>query len=233
MGGYKGGVTTWPPESVHGFDGWAAVFTDAVGSTEALISNDGARVHLRVLGVRFAGAWLDDFAPVGNEPVPGRLRLHRGDLCDYRLEFRVPMTVREGADDVATALDVCVELGPPTERGGLSHEWVQLRLSFDGAEEYTTRRHDLFETALDEVREHLGAGSLLKCCFGCDFSDYSPYGNGMFGTLYCFRTAKEQYRRVVGKDEIFELWDEAAGAVQETWLCEEWEARAANRGYRG
>lgn len=226
-------MSNWPPKSTHAFDGQPATFTDAVGSTDAVLSNDGSRVHLKVLGASFTSECLDDFAAVDDGPIPSRLLLHKGGLCGYTLDFQAPMTLAEGSKDVSAVLRVCVKLGTPAERGNLSHESVQLRLSFDGVVEHTTKQHGLFESALDELREHLPPGSRLKCCLGCDFSDYSPYGNGLFGTLYCFRTVKDRYRRVASKGDIFDLWDEAAGAVQETWLCDEWEARAADRGYRG
>jgi hypothetical protein len=228
----QGSVTSWPPKSPHAFDQHAAVFTDAVGSTDALISNEGARLHLKVLGSAFAGEFLDDFAPIGQGPTSARFRLQHGLLCDYTLDFKLPMTLTEGSNALSTAVGVRVGLGSPAERGALTEEWVQLCLSADGGA-YTTGRHDLVETALIELGERLPGRGRLRCCFGCDFSDYSPYGNGVFGTLYCFRTAKREYRRVVDKDALFDLWDKTAGAVQETWLCEEWEPRIAGRGYRG
>lgn len=54
--------------------------------------------------------------------------------------------------------------------------------------------------------------------------------------LACFRGIKDHYRLVKGKrspGSIFDVWDERTEFVQETWLCEEFEHRIGDRGYRG
>ena len=76
-------------------------------------------------------------------------------------------------------------------------------------------------------------GGHLRACVCCAFSDYSPYGHGLFGGMACFRDVKEAYRRVSTKQALFELWPRLSGYVQETHLCPEFELRRPGAGYRG
>ena len=77
-------------------------------------------------------------------------------------------------------------------------------------------------------------GEYLKACINCAFSDYSPFGHGLFGGLACFRDNKEGYRMVKTKHDLFRVWGTMTGVlVQETFLCREFERRFPDTGYRG
>jgi hypothetical protein len=73
----------------------------------------------------------------------------------------------------------------------------------------------------------------LQTCFCCAFSDYSPYGNGLFGDLACFRDNKQPYLAVETKRDFLALWDTYTEFVQETYHCGEFERRKPGTGYRG
>jgi hypothetical protein len=77
------------------------------------------------------------------------------------------------------------------------------------------------------------AGTYLKTCINCAFSDYSPSGHGLFGGLACFRDNKTGYRAVRTKRDLFGIWITMTGFVQETFLCPEFERRSPGTGYRG
>jgi hypothetical protein len=82
--------------------------------------------------------------------------------------------------------------------------------------------------------EQLRPDYYLKNCYGCAFSDYSPYGNDTFGTLICFRDCKSAYTAVTGKVGLLELLSRDRGlTVQETYLCDQFEERKKGTGYRG
>jgi len=70
-------------------------------------------------------------------------------------------------------------------------------------------------------------------CFGCQFADYSVYGNGAFGNMMCFRNVKERYNAVISKLDYRQIHDSFDGMVQEVYLCDEFRRRRPGAGYRG
>jgi hypothetical protein len=73
----------------------------------------------------------------------------------------------------------------------------------------------------------------MVACINCMYSDYSPYGHGLFGWMMCFRNIREEYRRVRGKADFWSVHDRYDRLVQETYLCPVFERRVPGTGYRG
>lgn len=207
-------------------------FTDASGSSDGTLSNDGSTLVLTVRGVAFRGGSLDDFEPVGDSE-PSGFRLHRGDLCAFRLDGVLPVRVTVGGRIQEGAVRFRLELGEPAPNGGLDRETVQLTLVVGERSWSSPGTAGHFEDELLAIVGQLPPDVALRSCLACGLSDYSPLGNGLFGTLYCFRDTPAAYRQVSSKDELFELWDDSAGPVQETWHCDDWEPRQPGAGYRG
>ena len=91
-----------------------------------------------------------------------------------------------------------------------------------------------FEQALLQICEKCGDEYLLKCCFTCQYSDYSPYGCDDFGSMLCYRKHKAVYLTVNDKDGYFEKLEGLDYEIrQETNLCWEFEERTRCEGYRG
>ena len=84
-----------------------------------------------------------------------------------------------------------------------------------------------------DLQRQLPAGSYLRACITCAYSDYSPGGNGLFGGLACFRGHKAEYLAVRSKRDLLDIWDKRTGFVQETYLCPEFDRRQPGSGYRG
>jgi hypothetical protein len=109
---------------------------------------------------------------------------------------------------------------------------LRLRLHIKEHEYLSSGKTGWFEDELLDLARQLPAGTYLKACINCAFSDYSPYGHGLFGGLACFRNSKQEYRQVKSKGDLFQIWEKNAGFVQETYLCPEFERRT-RAGYRG
>lgn len=91
-----------------------------------------------------------------------------------------------------------------------------------------------FERNLLKLNRMIKNEYIMHCCFTCQYSDYSPYGNDDFGTMLCYKKYKAEYLKVNTKDEYFEhLEGLDCEAKQETYLCEEYEPRGKCEGYRG
>ncbi len=182
-------------------------------------------------GVEFRGSWFDDFEPGGGVDAALGFRWHHGDLADCVIGAEMPVATA-GGDREAT-LQVRLDLAIREYRGGQDEPNLTLRLGLGDDPAGIEGRGQTFEQALLRIQAALPAGAALKCCFGCQFSDYNPFGQGLFGCMACYRGCKSAYTRVRGKRDLFEILDRATETVQETGLCPEFEVRTPGMGYRG
>lgn len=211
-----------------------ATYTDSSGSEDVTIFNDGEVLRMTVRGVLFAGSSFEDFAPVhGPPPAELGFTLHDGDLCSCVVECEFPLPVTVEGEDQAALLCSRLKFADPTPAGGLTDEVLTLELKLGGTSYRSGGTSGWYEDELLDIQRALPEGSYLKACITCAFSDYSPYGHGLFGSLVCFREAKEAYRAVNSKAALLEIWSECSGDVQETFLCAEYERRRPGAGYRG
>jgi hypothetical protein len=111
--------------------------------------------------------------------------------------------------------------------------------------EYSRRAHDSeefsvsceslwFEGNLQELCRLMEQIYELRCCFTCQWSDYSPYGSDDFGTMLCYRAHKAEYLKVNDKDDYLErLSGLTCEQRQETYICPDFVPRDQCEGYRG
>ena len=161
--------------------------------------------------------------------------LSDGALCSCTLEWVIPVRVQLGGNAADGLLECQLRLGDPAPkpRGGLDAEDLTMVLGI-GARRYpTTRPHGSFEDALADIHRQLPAEQYVRACVACAWSDYHPAGNPLFGGLACFRGNKEAYRHVTDKAGIFQVWNTRTEWVQETHVCDEFERRGPDAGYRG
>lgn len=99
----------------------------------------------------------------------------------------------------------------------------------------TQRASELeFEFPLQDICQQIAQEYYLKCCFTCQYSDYSPYGNDTYGCMLCYCRHKEDCLKVNSKDDFFEYLEGKDFDVrQETYLCSEYAPRNQAEGYRG
>ena len=93
-----------------------------------------------------------------------------------------------------------------------------------------------FETALLDLQAQLRTlpePLSIKACISCQYSDYSPYGNGLFGSMLCFRNIAAEYSQVTDKASFWAVHDRFERQVQETYLCPQFALRKPGTGYRG
>ena len=198
------------------------------------IENDGATLTMELRGTFFIGSTLDDFEPASETPPEflSSFRLSQGTLVGYELRSKWPIRLLVQGESVAAQLGLQLKVGVPEPGLGGRVNAYSFALSLNGEEGVGTplKESEDFERGLLDLE--LPAGTSFHACISCAFSDYSPYGSGLFGTLACFRDTKEEYRQVRGKNVEF-LWPRMAGLVQETFLCDDFEKRMPGTGYRG
>jgi len=216
---------------------WPGHYTDRHGREAVVFVSDGhERIRTTIRGVVFEGGGMDGLGALSGEPPPESFTfLEDGTLCSCLLEWQEPLPVTvEGEGTRAGALHCALRMGDRAPDGfAVDGQELSVFLRLDGRDHPAEGVHHDMEGALHEIQRGLPSGTRIRACIACAWSDYNPIGSGLMGALACFRDAKDTYRRATGKDDIFACWDLRTEWVQETWVCEEFEQRVGNPGYRG
>ena len=213
-------------------------YCDQNGEADASIESNGRVLHLTVRGVRFSGDSFDYLQLIEDEANLSHVALatfsfKHNTLYSYALECEIPVFVTSECGTEAAVLQI--RLGDPALECDVATgvKDLELELMYDGRSYKSAPQEGWFENALDDIQKLLPAETYIRCCFTCPLSDYSPYGNGMFGSLACFRDNKEGYLAVRGKGGLFDVWGTMTEFVQETYLCPQFQKRVPGTGYRG
>ncbi|QSQ22845.1 hypothetical protein JY651_48440 [Pyxidicoccus parkwayensis] len=221
---------TFSPPLLH-----PGTYRDAHGTEPIVIHNDGHTLSTRIRGCELSGADFDGLTLVGEASAAeaAGLTLNRGDLCACELSCELPLQITTPEAVETAVLRMRLVLGSPDARGGIDSEVLHLELDVRGQTFRSSGTSGWFEDELLDVQRKLPGGLSLRACITCAFSDYSPYGHGLFGCMACFRDNKQGYRAAIGKKGLFEVWSTLTGYVQETYVCPEFERRTPGTGYRG
>lgn len=215
---------------------YPARYIDKNGEVRTVIHIDGRILHVQLRGVDFIGYDFDGLE-ADHKADRGKLKtftLQSGELCACIIECELSIDVLIDGQTRKGILDTQLELGNPANNGGLDKEILNLTLRYEDKIIRSSGMSGWFEGELLDIQRNMPSGHHLKICFGCAFSDYSPYGHGLFGNMYCFRGNKEEYLRVKSKNELFAIWHTAEEEpVQETYVCPEFQIRKEGTGYRG
>lgn len=219
---------------------YPARYKDRNGSETTELHNDGALLTMVVRGVKFEGNDFDRFEPK-DCPDPTQLAsftfLH-GSLCFCVIEADISVPVVTPTREVDGMLTFELKLGEPLPTGQMDSERLTLRLAVNNQTYSSEGKSGWFEDEMLDVQRKLPTGTFMKACINCAFSDYSPYGHGLFGNMICFRANKSGYQALPSgtdfeKDAYFDVMDTVSEMVQETFLCPEFKRRKPGTGYRG
>jgi hypothetical protein len=216
-----------------------AWYRDQKGELEGTMEAGEGGFVLEVGGVRFEGSSPDGLEAVSHAPLAQveRFRLHHDSLCGCELEWSQPIDVIVGERVEQGELYARLVLGHPGPHGELDAE--QMTLGVERAGRLITAQGGYYEEILSRIGASMPQGEWLRCCFTCAFSDYSPYGQGLVGSMMCFVECADPYRVNDdvdhAKDALFDLIDRASPLVfvVETHVCGRYEARRAGAGHRG
>jgi hypothetical protein len=214
---------------------YPARYKDRFGDEATTILKDSEALTMIVRGVRFRGIDFDSFE-AQEVPDPAHLSsftfLH-GSLCFCIIEADIPVPVVTQTGTVDGLLTFTLDLGEPLPTGQMDRERLNLRLAVNGQHYFSGGKTGWFEGEMVDLQSKLPPGTFMKACINCAFSDYSPYGHGLFGGLACFRGNKTCYLAVICKDDLLAVWHTMTEFVRETYLCPEFERRVPGTGYRG
>ena len=214
---------------------YLATYTDVHGDEPTKIINDGKTLRMVVRGVEFSGSDFDSLGPpeiIASEQLQA-FPIHNDALCSCRIECQMPIAIDDNGLQANGELFVQLSLGDPAPNGALDSEKLSIVLDFDGRTYVGPGTSGWFEDELLGIQAGLPHGVFMKCCINCLYSDYSPYGHGLFGCMMCFRNIKAEYVKVKTKADFWSVHDRYDRWVQETYLCPEFTRRARGTGYRG
>jgi hypothetical protein len=209
-------------------------YCDARGQDAIAFLNDGETLRTTIRGVEFAGPDFDSMSPVDRTSDLVDFTLSRTDLCACCFAFDIPVPVVVHGTDAPGVLHVRLELGAPAHNGGIDRERLDLVLEYGEHRVASSgRSRGFFEDELADIRRQLPEHVFIKACINCLYSDYSPFGHGLYGGMMCFRNIKAEYLQVRSKRDLFSLHGRQDRFVQETYLCSEFSRRIPGTGYRG
>jgi hypothetical protein len=219
------------------------IYRDAAGEREGTMLDDGTRFVVELCGLVLEADSPDSLSPIDQTPwpEPARLLLHHGQLCGAELEWERPIVLLDEADQPRQAtLHNHLTLGLPAPNGGLDACDLRLALTLDdGSLLDSSPSCGDYEQAMLQIAAKLPDGWALRCCLGCGLSDYHPVGQGLIGSLMCFKDHADAYRDIWwhehAKDALFGLLDAIPPPplVHETHHCPRFERRPRGAGYRG
>ena len=214
---------------------YIGTYPDQHGSEALVFRNDSTSLTATIRGVHFSGSDFDLLEPAIDTRAEsvGSFTLSSGYLCKCSFTIEIPVPVVLSHSVTTGIITAKLDLGAPSTNGGVEHEQLMLTLTVWELRIVSSGRSGHFENELLEIQGELPEGAYLKACINCLYSDYSPYGNGLFGNMLCFRNIKDEYLRVTSKEEFWTVHGREDRQVQETYLCEQFMLRIPGTGYRG
>lgn len=205
---------------------YPTTYTDQFGKEETAFVSDGVSLTISIRGVRFEGHfWELRLIDADSELIRQQFELIDGldvegnptqILANFSLWVKIPIKVvtLDGEE-----LDALVEVDKRAQ--------TQLYFLIGGRGAKFKRNN--FEQGLSKEFTKPFQIQHVKCCLNCKFSEYSPFGHEPFGDLMCFKNCKTEWANI-GYHGLYsaENWSNLLGRiyVQETYRCEEFEAKA-------
>jgi hypothetical protein len=215
-------------------DTYPTIYTDKYGVEHTTITNDGTLLRILLRGVPFEGTDFDSLEATvaADDPRLSQFSLNKNELCSCHIDCQIPILIVQPHGESDGTLLVHLELGNPTPRGGLDKEILQINLQYQDRCIASAGKSGWFEDELGDIQHQLPDNVYMKACITCLFSDYSPAGHGLFGCMMCFRNIKDEYVKVHSKQDFWRVHTRRERAVQEIFLCPEFQRRIPGIGYR-
>ncbi|WP_378173985.1 DUF6304 family protein [Aquimarina sp. SS2-1] len=211
---------------------YPATYQDKRGTEEIIIKSDGSDMYFTLRGIDFEGT---DFEMLTAEEIDDSKFDYEmfadgsGDITNFKLTITIPTQFYNSLSNqtFTESLVAHIEVGETTAIDGLDSEISCLKLTTSFGEFTVEKKLEWMEDALIALQDQLPPNIYLKTCLSCKYSNYSPYGNGMFGNIYCFKKIKEALKKVQQKHDLLHLWtaelvqEGKIFSVQETFDCPE------------
>ena len=204
------------------------IYIDKTGTINANMVYDGKEFILEIEEAKFISASLDMFQRFNGGSKERLVVDGYNRLLNCILIFTFPITVLKDNIENETSLEIELKIGSKEEPE--NHRISEQKLT---VENFSVKSEISSGIDLDKLIKHLPDNLKLKCCFTCSYSDYGVYGSLFFNGMFCFKNIKKEYLLTKDKYDYLEIMDKGTGLFFETHLCEEYEKRTLQSGYRG
>jgi hypothetical protein len=225
----------------HGILEYRGTYQDHIGIEEVIIKNDFNDISFKLGNFNFVGNYFDDFELEGYENfTPEQLNRFtlkpidiyesdkkRYELKNYILSFSFPVDILNLETKQTSSSNLFIKLDINSVDNDTR---IFLKIVYND-QEYSGISV-VFEGAADQTNKQINGKFIIKNCYWCLYSDYSVYGQGLVGPMFCFLKYKDQYLKVRNKGEYMELPDDIP-LVQEIYSCDSFAPRKPGTGYRG
>ena len=208
---------------------YPVTYHDKNGTEKTSIKSDGSNLYMTLRGIDFEGT---DFEMLTGDIDETKFDYEKfadgsGDLTNFKLSITMPISLFDSQTkkSFTAPLTAHIEVGETITVHGLESAINSLTLTTSFGEFSFEKQLEWFEDALLIIQKKLPEHIYLKTCLSCKYSNYSPYGNGLFGSIYCFKRVKDQLLELNGKHDLLHLWTEELIKegkivdVQETFDC--------------
>lgn len=204
-------------------------YSDKFGTEEGEIHSDGSSMYLTLRGIQFEGS---DFEGLEGEVDESKFQYQlykdgSGDLFNFRMEIQFHISLQHENKVISAPMKFEIEVGEELEFDGLESIVTTVELATSFGKFQSNKKVEWFEEAIIEIQNKLPNNTRIKSCLNCKYSNYHPVGNGMYGSLYCFKKLKSKVSDIQNKDDLMDLWTPEAVKkndifnVQETFDCSE------------
>ncbi|WP_299602989.1 DUF6304 family protein [uncultured Aquimarina sp.] len=211
---------------------YKTTYQDKRGTEQIVIKSDGSEMVTTIRGINFDGPDFDQLTAdkIDHEKFDYQMLADgSGDVtnCSFLITIPIKLYNTTSKELFEENLDAYIVVGDDTTINGLDHELNSLTLHTSFGKFTVEKKLEWMEDALIALQNQLPAHIYINTCLSCKYSNYSPYGNGMFGGIYCFKKIKEQLKSLHDKTDLFSIWTKEAMdkgdifSVQETFDCEE------------
>lgn len=207
-----------------------ATYIDKFGSLNGNLEVAKGKFILDFENAKFISEDLTNFQRFQNNKANRIVVDDYNRILNCKLQFKFPIKILKNKVEIDTFLKIELKIGSDTNIK--SEKITEQKLSI---ENYSIISNSNI-IDLNKLKENLPENWNLKCCFGCQYSDFGIYSNPFFGFMICFKNFKDEYSKVNGKDDIYiELLNNVKDndTVNETYVCKEFKIREENVGYRG
>ncbi|WP_299677016.1 DUF6304 family protein [uncultured Tenacibaculum sp.] len=210
---------------------YSVIYKDKFGEEETEITSDGSTMFLTLRNIDFEGS---DF-----ESLEGKIDTNKfqyemyqnglGDLTNFIMEVTIPIKISHEEKIQTEKIRFIVEVGEDLDFNSLNPILYTVELNTSYGKFTSKRKIDWFENSIIEIQNLLPNRTQIKTCLSCKYANYHPVGNGMFGSLYCFKKMKKKLKAIKDKHDLMDLWTEEAVKnndifnVQEVFDCSEHE----------
>lgn len=198
---------------------------------EAQRTSPRFELHTTIRGLRYSGIDFDLLDP-DDQGDSNVARLSPGPVSNVLTECvltgQLPCVVERDGRTSASVVTFALDLHHEARANTAAPENLTLAITVDDTG--FTVVDDCFEAGIQRLESLLPAGTRLRCCVTCLYSDYSPTGRGITG-MRCHRNAREQYLAVRTKADYWNV--PVTEEVLETYVCAEYRRRVPGTGYRG